>query len=194
MFWFGSWGSASLPVARLFRVGVSGFRPLRSLNAEPPLIIDPLDLRTKFWPDLTQHPYIHGSDVATSAATINNDGGLGADRGTPLLTPCFERVVGPDMRTRELLGLPQHYCELQQWTTAECVRGMLPDVSTALLRETLEEPALPLRKRGAAGALLALLGDPRIVPDDPIMIDIKGGTVAIGLAPDRVDPVLQEMA
>ena len=52
----------------------------------------------------------------------------------------------------------------------------------------VEDPARPLPERLAAGALLALVGDPRIGPV-PATDPVPGGTVQMGLDPDEVGTV-----
>ena len=56
----------------------------------------------------------------------------------------------------------------------------------------VEDPARPLAQRHAAGLLLGVLGDPRIVPDSPPMIDLAGADLPIGLDPARLDAVTAE--
>ncbi|MBO0880445.1 MAG: SUMF1/EgtB/PvdO family nonheme iron enzyme, partial [Mycobacterium sp.] len=49
-------------------------------------------------------------------------------------------------------------------------------------------------RRFFGGQLLALLGDPRIDPDTPAMVDIPGATIQIGLDRRSVDSVLERWA
>jgi toxoflavin biosynthesis protein ToxD len=55
--------------------------------------------------------------------------------------------------------------------------------------ESLEEP---FQRRLVAGSLLALIGDPRVRPDDPAMIDIPAARVVLGLAPHRLAQVVAQ--
>lgn len=71
---------------------------------------------------------------------------------------------------------------------------VLRSLSIDRLARVVEDPAVPLERRHAAGLLLGLLGDPRIVPDDPAMIDLPAATVPIGLPVDRLDAVTAEWA
>lgn len=58
----------------------------------------------------------------------------------------------------------------------------------------LEDASNDVRRRHAAGLLLAIVGDPRIIPDDPAMLDVPFASVPIGLAIDRVDSVVDQWA
>jgi formylglycine-generating enzyme required for sulfatase activity len=62
------------------------------------------------------------------------------------------------------------------------------------LADAVEDPARPLDERHAAGLVLALAGDPRIVPDAPPMCAIPAADVPIGLDPARLDQVVREWA
>ena len=59
--------------------------------------------------------------------------------------------------------------------------------SPAELVAVVGNPAADAGERLAAGTLLALLGDPRIDPLRPAMVDIPGGTFRMGLDADEVD-------
>jgi formylglycine-generating enzyme required for sulfatase activity len=62
------------------------------------------------------------------------------------------------------------------------------------LVELVEAPDATLATRHAAGLLLALAGDPRLVVDQPAMIDVPAADVPIGLPADRLDAVVAEWA
>jgi formylglycine-generating enzyme required for sulfatase activity len=51
------------------------------------------------------------------------------------------------------------------------------------------DPGSPAERRYLAGTVLALVGDPRIQPDDPPMVDVPTARVRIGLAPGQVAAV-----
>ncbi len=57
------------------------------------------------------------------------------------------------------------------------------------LAQVAEDAAEPLERRHGAGLLLGLVGDPRIVPDDPSMIDLPAADVLMGLPLDQLDAV-----
>src|ERR1700709_866479 len=52
------------------------------------------------------------------------------------------------------------------------------------LVDAIGAPDAPLNDRLAAGTILALLGDPRIDPLNPAMVEIPAGRATIGLEPD----------
>jgi hypothetical protein len=94
------------------------------------------------------------------------------------------------MTDRERLGLPAHFVETPlQAEVAQATTELRQQPAGALLA-LIEDGALDLARRIAAGNLLALAGDPRIDPLAPEMIDIPGGDVTIGLDADEVDAVL----
>ena len=96
------------------------------------------------------------------------------------------------MTDRERLGLPNFYVQAH----------LDLDLSLAFSEEmtkspldwlcALKSPHTSLAQRIACGNLLALHGDPRISVFQPVMIDIPGGEVMIGLPAEDIDNVLQE--
>jgi len=58
----------------------------------------------------------------------------------------------------------------------------------------LEAPDTPLVRRHTCGLRLALMGDPRITPFDPPMVDVPAGPTLIGIHEDRADQVVAEWA
>jgi formylglycine-generating enzyme required for sulfatase activity len=108
--------------------------------------------------------------------------------------PLALQKAAPQLSDRALLGLPEHYTATRdlaisaaQWRE---LTQLSPEQLVALLHS--HEAALPLRYQ--AGQLLAWLGDPRIQPLAPQMIDIPGGDVEIGLAGAEVERVLDDLA
>jgi len=65
---------------------------------------------------------------------------------------------------------------------------------TTTLIACVEDPDAALVRRYAAGALLALVGDPRIDLQGPAMIDVPGGIAMIGLDPARVTEITTRYA
>lgn len=53
----------------------------------------------------------------------------------------------------------------------------------------LDDITEPAARRHGAGLLLGLVGDPRLSVFDPSMVDIPAATVAMGLAPERLEEV-----
>ncbi|MFE9374522.1 formylglycine-generating enzyme family protein [Streptomyces sp. NPDC006711] len=88
---------------------------------------------------------------------------------------------------REAMGLPETFVHRPWLSPAACrhLYGKAPDELVA----ALEDAALPLAERCAAGALLALLGDPRIDPLAPAMVEVPGARVTLGLPSERVEEV-----
>lgn len=62
------------------------------------------------------------------------------------------------------------------------------------LAELAEQADSPLAQRHAAGSLLGMLGDPRITPEAPAMVDVPAAEVWMGLPPERLDEVTAEWA
>lgn len=88
------------------------------------------------------------------------------------------------------MGYPERYAAASLETLereADALRR-LPREKLALL---VADPQVPLAERFAAGQLLALLGDPRLDPFAPMMVDAHGGPFRCGLEPERVDAVMR---
>lgn len=68
--------------------------------------------------------------------------------------------------------------------------GLAPEALVACTRD----PAEPLGRRFAAGTMLALRGDPRIVPDAPAMVDLPARRVRVGLPLAEVEAVTARWA
>jgi toxoflavin biosynthesis protein ToxD len=88
---------------------------------------------------------------------------------------------------------------LPPWFEGRGAPGTLADHGAKLLQHTPEElaaiaedPQAPFERRFMAGSLCALVGDPRVRPEDPPMVEIPGGRVRIGLEEDQVDRVIEE--
>lgn len=84
-----------------------------------------------------------------------------------------------------------HFCEYAELTELSPLLAGESPLTTgepSVLAGLVEDPQVPLRVRLAAGAVLALYGDPRL-PAVPAVLRVAGGDVEIGLAADRVDTV-----
>lgn len=94
---------------------------------------------------------------------------------------------------REAMGLPDTFVAR---TPAALLAGHehLLGVGARRLAEIAENPLLPFARRHAAGALLGLLGDPRIRPLAPSMCEIPVARARIGLDPRDVERVVAEWA
>jgi toxoflavin biosynthesis protein ToxD len=68
------------------------------------------------------------------------------------------------------------------------------DRSVEELVYLVENPALNLAERHAAGLVLGLLGDPRINPESPAMVQIPSADVPIGISEGKADAVTTEWA
>ncbi len=88
----------------------------------------------------------------------------------------------------DLAGSGPHLLTLRPHLAA--VRGMAREE----LAHLVENGSQPVERRHAAGLLLGLLGDPRVVPDNPAMIDLSGADVLMGLPLDQLDTVTAEWA
>lgn len=82
-------------------------------------------------------------------------------------------------------------------THLEALQGPLRKVAQLSVKELVllvESPAVTLAERHAAGLMLAVLGDPRINPEAPTMIDIPSADVPIGISYAMADAVTAEWA
>lgn len=104
--------------------------------------------------------------------------------------PEFGNRVNANMTDRELMGLPERFWRSHEVVDREYARRVT-GLDAGHLVADLGRCSLPLRTRLTAGALLALVGDPRINPFNPPMCTIPGGTWELGLALDQVDAVMK---
>jgi formylglycine-generating enzyme required for sulfatase activity len=98
------------------------------------------------------------------------------------------------MTDRERLGLPDHFVMTDLQSRVIAATADLRGASVATLIGMIADGRAALSSRIAAGNILALAGDPRIVAFSPKMIVIPGGEVSIGLEPDQIDPVVRRLA
>jgi toxoflavin biosynthesis protein ToxD len=107
------------------------------------------------------------------------------------LTPLLARLHDADDRIA--MGLPQQVVDRLPVNSHSYVADLVgkpPEV----LASIVEDKSASQPRRFFSGQLLALLGDPRINPDMPLMVDIPGATVQVGLDPQSVDSVLHRRA
>ncbi|MFG6464147.1 formylglycine-generating enzyme family protein [Roseateles sp. DXS20W] len=86
------------------------------------------------------------------------------------------------------MGYPEHYVPTRHEAPAAAIRRLV-GVDAEDLAARVEDPALKMEDRLAAGLVLGLVGDPRIRTFEPTMIDIAAADVVIGLDVDRVGAV-----
>jgi toxoflavin biosynthesis protein ToxD len=98
-----------------------------------------------------------------------------------------------DADDRIAMGLPQQVVDRLPVESRDCV-GDLVGLSPDVLAGIVEDGSAGQPRRFFSGQLLALLGDPRIRPDMPVMVDIPAATVHVGLDPRSVDSVLHRRA
>ncbi|WP_438483717.1 formylglycine-generating enzyme family protein [Streptomyces sp. S186] len=93
---------------------------------------------------------------------------------------------------RAAMGLPEGYVEPRAERLAHFaqVAGDPP----ARLADLVEDPALPLEHRLAAGTALALAGDPRIHWDAPEMLPVPAGRALLGTPDSEVDALHADSA
>lgn len=101
----------------------------------------------------------------------------------------LENVELNRVSVRAAMGLEESYEPTRFADIGEEVRELRAERVETLV-SVMESRDEPIRRRFAAGTLLCLAGDPRIVPGSPAMVDISGGTATIGLAPSEVDSVV----
>ncbi|MFE0025667.1 formylglycine-generating enzyme family protein [Amycolatopsis sp. NPDC059021] len=105
-----------------------------------------------------------------------------------------EVTVEPhDPDDRVAMGLPHQVITRLPADLAEVYRSLASRAPEELV-PIAEGVAEPLARRYAAGTLLGLLGDPRIRPDDPVMVEVPGGSTTIGLPVSSVDAVVRAWA
>ncbi len=108
--------------------------------------------------------------------------------------PTFDQILCGTMTDRERLGLPDRYVDQRFSATFSAAIDQVRCLSASALAMLCEDPTKELPNRLAAGQMLALLGDPRIVTRNPTMIDVPGGRVQIGLDPKELDRVMLALA
>jgi toxoflavin biosynthesis protein ToxD len=107
------------------------------------------------------------------------------------LTGLLDRLQDADDRIA--MGLPQQVVDRLPVESHGYV-GDLVGMSPEVLAGMVEDVSQSRPRRFFGGQLLALLGDPRITPDTPAMVDIPAATVHVGLDPRSVDSVLHRRA
>jgi formylglycine-generating enzyme required for sulfatase activity len=91
---------------------------------------------------------------------------------------------------RVAIGLPQQAVDRLPVDSREYVADLVSK-TPQILACIVEDQSQSQPRRFFSGQLLALLGDPRINPDMPAMVDIPAATVDIGLDRRSVDSVLE---
>jgi toxoflavin biosynthesis protein ToxD len=102
-------------------------------------------------------------------------------------------VQSRDEHDQVAIGLPQRIVDRVPVESREYVSDLM-HTSPDMLAGIVEDESASQPRRFFAGQLLALLGDPRIKPDMPAMVDIPAATIYIGLDPHSVDSVLNRWA
>jgi hypothetical protein len=92
-------------------------------------------------------------------------------------TPLSIQLYDPEGRTA--MGLPQRLVDRLPVDSREYLADLVT-TSPEILADIVEDASQSQPRRFFSGQLLALLGDPRITPDTPAMIDIPAATVSIG--------------
>lgn len=108
--------------------------------------------------------------------------------------PHFEHTLCGTMTDRERMGLPDHALPGRFDAVLKHAYQTLRSSSTEHLLDTLAAETATLAQRIASGNLLALIGDTRIIFDQPEMRNIQAGQVWIGLPENEVDTVLEQYA
>lgn len=138
--------------------------------------------------------------VNLALAQAEAAGTAAAATPAPALTGVNPNLLSP----RAAMGLPDSLVDRLGGDVLSGNRDLLnwpADALIALLEQREDAGAqagvsanasADVPRRFAAGAVLALLGDPRIDPLAPSMIPLPGGTVTLGLPPGRVDEVVAQ--
>ena len=98
------------------------------------------------------------------------------------------------MSDRERLGLPECYLPGRLDAALAAARIDLHGAERSALCQVLASPRTTLALRLAAGNALALLGDPRLVVEEPDMVEVNGGQAEFGLDHAEIDTVLASCA
>ncbi|SFW37401.1 SUMF1/EgtB/PvdO family nonheme iron enzyme [Nitrosovibrio sp. Nv17] len=110
----------------------------------------------------------------------------------------FREPISHVWPPRKMMGLPEAYTRSSHDAGIAAAMRRLLGAGTGLLAElagVVEDPGQTLHSRLAAGAVLALLGDPRIQPLSPAMVDICApGPVMLGLAVEDLARACRDMA
>ncbi|MFI9203984.1 formylglycine-generating enzyme family protein [Streptomyces sp. NPDC053048] len=105
-------------------------------------------------------------------------------------TPPATLTANPNtLDDREAMGLPRSFVSRLDRAALAAAHRELAHLPAEDLAAVAEHAGRPFTHRYAAGTLLALLGDPRIRPLDPVMTDVPAGRVRLGLAEESVEPV-----
>jgi toxoflavin biosynthesis protein ToxD len=106
------------------------------------------------------------------------------------MTALRHEIRNPNaLSDRAAMGLPCRYAE----RTPPGFFAQHPELlcaDPAALVQVCQDRAEPFLRRYVAGSMLALHGDPRLLPDAPEMVDVPAGEVTIGLTEDRVAGVV----
>lgn len=94
-----------------------------------------------------------------------------------------------ELSPRQAMGLPRGFAD-RLGAALLADNADLLSLETARLVTTVESTSEPPPRRFAAGAVLALIGDPRIRVFDPPMVPLPGGRVTLGLESDQVQAVV----
>jgi formylglycine-generating enzyme required for sulfatase activity len=108
------------------------------------------------------------------------------------LAPLLARLR--DVDDRLAMGLPQRLVDRLPVEPWDCVDDDLVRKSPEVLASIVEDGSASQPRRFFSGQLLALLGDPRIKPDMPTMVDVPAATIYVGLDPRSIDSVLHGRA
>jgi toxoflavin biosynthesis protein ToxD len=103
-------------------------------------------------------------------------------------TPMLVSSHDPDDRLA--MGLPDRVVDRLPVDPGNCV-GEVAGKSPLALAGIVEDESKSVSCRFFSAQLLALLGDPRIKPDMPAMVDIPGAGIYVGLDQRSLDSVLQ---
>jgi toxoflavin biosynthesis protein ToxD len=116
--------------------------------------------------------------------------GGSSDAVTPALRDVVINGEINELSDRDAMGLPAHYVPpelVPARSTLDAIRAEPLERLVQLAQSVAAE--LPVRL--AAGHLLGWLGDPRLDPLKPCMVDIPGGNALLGVQPERVTAIYE---
>ena len=105
----------------------------------------------------------------------------------------LQTTSSPEMTDRALLGLPEYFTETCYFMISKDTYHRLINMEPMQWISLLDKASIPFSIRFYAGKLLAELGDPRVIPESPCMIDIPRGIVKIGLPAEKLESCLNSL-
>jgi toxoflavin biosynthesis protein ToxD len=109
--------------------------------------------------------------------------------------PVFKESISAEWPSRKQMGLPESYTSPCHENAIAISLRNIRQISDSQLVRIVEDPLESLYDRLAAGRLLALIGDPRIIPLSPAMTEIvPSDEITLGLNPKDIIRIQRDSA